>query len=278
MRIPTAIIAEDESLLAENFHQELAKLWPELNIVAQAQHGAAAVDAALAHRPDICFLDIRMPGMTGLEVAAALADEWPDDQPFPLLVFVTAYEQYALHAFEHAALDYLVKPLQTERLAQTCLRLKAALASRAREQASNHSAQYDIQTVVEQLRMVLSDTASPQIQKIDRDPSPLKLLKVAIGNSVLMVPVDEVIYFEAADKYVRVLVPDKEYLIRTSLRELSQQLDQHRFWQIHRGIVVRSDAIERAEKDESGKTFLHLRGSKDTLQVGRMYVHLFKGH
>jgi DNA-binding LytR/AlgR family response regulator len=278
MHIPTAVIAEDESLLAENLHHELAKLWPELSVVAQAQHGAAAVDAALAHRPDICFLDIRMPGMTGLEVAAALADEWPDDQPFPLLVFVTAYEQYALHAFEHAALDYLVKPLQTERLAQTCLRLKAALALRMREKAANHGEQYDMQAVVEQLRLVLGDAAMQPTQKGGRVPVPLKLLKVAVGNSVLMVPVDEVIYFEAADKYVRVLVPDKEYLIRISLRELLQQLDQHRFWQIHRGIIVRSDAIERAEKDEFGKTFLHLRGSKDTLQVGRMYVHLFRVH
>src|SRR5471030_1814063 len=143
MQIPTAIVAEDENLLAEHLQQELAQLWPELSIVAQVQHGAAAVDAALLHRPDICFLDIRMPGMTGLEAAAALADEWPDDQPFPLLVFVTAYEQYALHAFEHAALDYLVKPLQTERLAQTCLRLKAALALRVREIDSNTRAPYN---------------------------------------------------------------------------------------------------------------------------------------
>ena len=260
----TALIAEDEALLAENLRQELAKLWPELQIVAQVAHGQAAVDAALAHKPTICFLDIRMPGMTGLEAAAALAEDWPDGAaPFPRLVFVTAYDQYALQAFEHAAVDYVLKPVQPERLAQTVARLKSSLGPKPDDA---------LQAAVQQLRGLLgSAPAAPAA-------TPLRLLQVSVGSSILMVPVDEVVFFEAADKYVRVIVAGgKEHLVRISLRELLPQLDTSRFWQIHRSIVVRSDAIERAVRDEAGKLSLHLHGSKERLGVSRMYTHLFKG-
>ena len=261
---PTALLAEDEPLLAENLKQELARLWPELQIVAMAPHGQAAVDQALAQRPQICFLDIRMPGMSGLEAAAAMAEDWPAGAAFPLIVFVTAYDQYALQAFEHAAFDYVLKPVQPERLAQTCERLKAALAERQQRQP-------DLQSAVEQLRNLIGVPTGQ-----DLTPK-LRLLQVSQGNSILMVPVNDVIYFEAADKYVRVLTQGKEHLVRISLRELMPQLDAQQFWQIHRSMIVRADAIERAVRDEAGKLTLHLRGSPDKLAVSRMHAHLFKG-
>ncbi len=261
--ITTALIAEDEALLAENLRQELIRLWPELQIVAMAAHGQAAVEAALAHKPMICFLDIRMPGMTGLEAAAAMAEDWPEGTPFPKLVFVTAYDQYALQAFEHAAVDYVLKPVQSERLAQTVARLKSSLVPEQGNEA--------LQAAVQQLRGLLGATPAAAAAQ------PLRLLQVSVGASILMVPVDEVVYFEAADKYVRVVVSSgKEHLVRISLRELLPQLDQSRFWQIHRSIVVRADAIERAVRDEAGKLSLHLHGSKERLGVSRMYAHLFK--
>jgi len=256
----TALIAEDEALLAQALRQELATLWPELNIVAHAPHGQAAVEQALAHKPDICFLDIRMPGMSGLEAAAAMAEEWPDDaQSFPLLVFVTAYDQYALQAFEHAAVDYVLKPVQRERLAQTVERLKARLGKR---QASG-----GMDDTMAQLRALLAPQAAPT----------LKLLQASTGNTIHMVPVEDVLYFEAADKYVRAVTADKEHLLRISLRELLPQLDGQLYWQIHRSVIVRATGIERAVRDEAGKLTLHLRGHADKLAVSRMYGHLFKG-
>ncbi|MCV2367341.1 LytR/AlgR family response regulator transcription factor [Roseateles oligotrophus] len=272
---PTALIAEDESLLAEGLRQELARLWPELQIVAMAPHGQAALDAALRLLPDICFLDIRMPGLSGLEAAQAMAEDWPQGQPFPLLVFVTAYDQYALQAFERAAVDYVLKPVQPERLALSCERLQAALALRKASAPAevDNKGEEKINQAVEQLRLLLG-AAVPSAAAA---PPPLRLLQIAQGSVIQMLPVDEVLYFEAADKYVRVLTAGKEHLMRISLRELLPQLDTTRFWQIHRSVVVRSDAIDRAVRDEAGKLNLHLHGSKDRLAVSRMYAHLFKG-
>lgn len=272
MSKPTALIAEDEALLAENLRQELARLWPALEIVAMAPHGQAALDGALNLLPDICFLDIRMPGLSGLEAAQAMAEDWPSERPFPLLVFVTAYEQYALQAFERAAVDYVLKPLQPERLAQTCRRLQTALALRQSESKDEaNKGEEKISQAVEQLRLLLG--GNPPVA-----PQPaLRLLQINQGSVIKLLPVDAVIYFEAADKYVRVLTAEKEHLMRTSLRELLPQLDGTRFWQVHRSVVVRSDAIDRAVRDEAGKITLHLHGSKDRLAVSRMYAHLFKG-
>jgi DNA-binding LytR/AlgR family response regulator len=263
----TALIAEDEPLLAESLRQELARLWPDLQIIATAPHGQAAVDAALRLQPDICFLDIRMPGLSGLEAAQAMAEDWPQDRPFPLLVFVTAYDQYALQAFERAALDYVLKPVQPERLKLTCQRLQTALALRN----SEGKAEDKIGQAVEQLRLILG--AAPAAAS----PAPLRLLQINQGSAIKLLPVDDVLYFEAADKYVRVLTAEKEHLMRTSLRELLPQLDGARFWQVHRSVVVRSDAIDRAVRDETGKLMLYLHGSKDKLAVSRLYAHLFKG-
>jgi DNA-binding LytR/AlgR family response regulator len=259
-----ALIAEDEPLLAENLRAELSKLWPALRFAEPVGDGASAVRRALALRPDLLFLDIRMPGMSGLEAAQALAEDWPADVPFPLLVFVTAYDQYALQAFERAAVDYVLKPVQPERLAQTCTRLQAALR---RREASGDA---PLQAAVEQLRGLLG--AAPAAPAT----APLHVIQAGVGAAIHLVPVDEVLYFEAADKYVRVVTRGREHLIRLALRELLPQLDANRFWQIHRGTVVRCDAIATATREESGRVTLTLRDHADRLSVSRLYAHLFK--
>lgn len=265
----TALIAEDEPLLAEHLKAELQALWPELTLLPIAPHGQAAVELALARRPSLCFLDIRMPGLSGLEAAAALAEDWPDGTPFPLLVFVTAYDQYALQAFEHAAVDYVLKPVQRERLAQTVARLKQALAQRQGPAAPAPSLP---DATLEQLRQLLAPALTTQAA-----PPRLRLLQVSQGSSIQMVPVEDVLFFEAADKYVRVVTATKEHLMRLSLRELLPQLDTERFWQVHRGTVVQATAIERAVRDEQGKLTLHLRDHAEKLGVSRLYAHLFRG-
>ena len=265
----TALIAEDEPLLAADLQAELARLWPALRVVANVGHGAAAVEEALARRPDVVFLDIRMPGMNGLEAAQALAEDWPAETPLPLIVFVTAYDQYALQAFEHAAVDYVLKPVQPERLAQTCARAQAAL--NARREAAGTGTPAALEATLAQLRGLLGTPG------LSAPAAPLlTVIQASVGAAIHMVPVGEVLYFEAADKYVRVITTQREYLIRTSLRELLPQLDTQRFWQIHRGTVVRADAIATALRDESGKVHLTLRGHPDKLVASRLYAHLFK--
>jgi DNA-binding LytR/AlgR family response regulator len=271
----TALIAEDEPLLAANLQAELARAWPELTVIANVGHGAAAVELALAQRPDIVFLDIRMPGMTGLEAAQALAEDWPvEATPLPLVVFVTAYDQYALQAFGHAAVDYVLKPVHPDRLAQTCARLRAALQARA----SAAPATAALDATLAQLRSLLTapGVAGGSAGAPMASPPLLTVIQASVGAAVHLVPIGDVLYFEAADKYIRVITATREYLIRTSLRDLLPQLDAQRFWQIHRGTVVRADAIATATRDESGKVHLTLRGHADTLIASRLYAHLFK--
>jgi DNA-binding LytR/AlgR family response regulator len=265
----TALIAEDEPLLAANLQAELARAWPALRIVANVRHGAAAVEAALAQRPDVVFLDIQMPGMTGLEAAQALSEDWPEAVPLPLIVFVTAYDQYALQAFERAAVDYVLKPVLPERLAQTCARVQSALLQR---RASGNNPAAALEATLAQLRGLLASSGAGT----GPTSAPLSVIQAAVGTAIHMVPVAEVLYFEAADKYVRVITTEREYLVRSSLRELLPQLDSQRFWQVHRGTVVRADAIATAVRDESGKVMLTLRGHKDKLTASRLYAHLFK--
>ena len=262
---PTALIAEDEPLLAQALARELGKAWPQLRIAGIADDGESAVKDALALKPDVLFFDIRMPGQSGLEAAAELADEWPAGSPFPALVFVTAYDQYAVQAFETQAVDYLLKPIQPERLRKTVKKVQDALAKRAQSGGAA-----DIEATLGQLRSLLGATqAAPTSDK-------LKLVQVSVGTNIRMVPVEEVVYFEAADKYIRVLTADHEYLIRTPLKELLPQLDDKLFWQVHRGTVVRSTAIDSVSRDEAGKLHLQLRGRKERLPVSRLYAHLFK--
>jgi DNA-binding LytR/AlgR family response regulator len=263
MNSPTAVIAEDEPLLAQALRSELARAWPELRVLATVGDGAAAVQAALDHRPDVLFFDIRMPGQGGLEAAAELADAWPADAPFPALVFVTAYDQYAVQAFETQAIDYVLKPVQAGRLQKTVEKLRQALAQREAHGGAG------LEATLGQLRHLLQGApaaAQPQ----------LKVIQASVGSTIRIVPIEDVVYFEAADKYVRVVCAEGEVLIRTPLKELLPQLDPQLFWQVHRGTVVRATAVESVHRDEAGKLHLALRGRKERLPVSRLYTHLFK--
>ena len=294
--MPTALIAEDEPLLAAALQADLARLWPELRIAALVADGLSAVREALALQPQLCFLDIRMPGATGLEAAQALAEDWPVGVPFPLLVFVTAYDQYALQAFDAQAVDYLLKPVDSPRLAACVARLKQRLADRptpplaglhtgpgadlatatapaASSSAANPLLDPTLQHTLAQLRALLGSMGAAPAPSALR----LEVIQAGVGNTVHLVPVAEVLYFEAADKYLRVVTAEREHLIRLSLRELLPQLDAQQFWQVHRGLVVRASAIVSALRDESGKVFLSLRGRPERLTASRLYAQLFKG-
>jgi DNA-binding LytR/AlgR family response regulator len=276
--MPTALIAEDEPLLAQALQAELARAWPALQVVAAVGDGASAVAQALALQPDVLFFDIQMPGMSGLEAAAELLDAWPPQtagsKPFPALVFVTAYDQYAVAAFEAQAMDYLLKPVQPARLLKTIQKVQLALISRA-QAATDNVANTDIR-----LDQTLAQLRALLVPALPAPAQPLQMISAALagsqGNTLQMVPIVDVLYFEAADKYIRVLTAKTEYLIRTPLKDLLQQLDSQAFWQIHRGTVVRAAAIHTVQRSEEGKLTLTLHGSPDKLAVSRLYSHLFK--
>ena len=260
----TALIAEDEPLLAQALRAELARAWPGLQVVATVGDGHAAVAQSLSLRPDVLFLDIRMPGQTGLQAAAELADEWPAGAPFPALVFVTAYDAYAVEAFETQAVDYLLKPVQPERLARTVQRVQQVLQQR---QPTSHAP--DDATLARLRALITGEGASPATPR-------LQVISASVGTGIRMVPIAEVLVFEAADKYVRVLTANSEVLIRTPLKELLPQLDPAVFWQVHRGTVVRVDAIDSVQRDEAGKHSLRLRGRPEAWPVSRLYAGQFK--
>lgn len=260
----TALIAEDEPLLAKALQAELGLVWPALQVLACVGDGLSAVRQALASQPDVLFFDIRMPGLSGLEAAAQLADEWPAGPAaptFPLLVFVTAYDHYAVQAFETQAVDYLLKPVQRERLQKTVAKLQQALQAR-------HTQPPNMDDAMRQLRALLQNAPAAE--------PPLTALQASVGNTIHMVPLDSVVYLEAADKYVRVLTPKAEYLLRTPLKELLPRLDAQRFWQVHRSTVVRAEAIRTIQRDEAGKLSLTLWGRDERLVVSRLYAHQFR--
>ena len=257
--MPKCVIAEDEALLRAELAAQLGQVAPDLELVAVCEDGAAALEAIAQHQPEFAFLDIRMPGLSGLEVAAALQDTSPHTQ----VVFVTAYEQHALDAFDRGAVDYLLKPVQPARLQRTVAKLKDVLARRATPGSGG-----GLDQAVEQLRHLLAGTARPA--------APLQVIQASVGTSIRMVPIGEVLVFEAADKYVRVLTEGHEYLIRTPLKDLLPQLDTSQFWQVHRGTVVRASAIESVTRDEAGKLHLAMKGRQERVPVSRLYAHLFK--
>ena len=275
---PTALIAEDEPLLAAALAAELARAWPELRIVATVGDGASAVREALRLAPDVLLLDIRMPGMSGLDAAAELADAWDTAvKPFPALVFVTAYDQYAVQAFDAQALDYVLKPVQPARLQKTVQKLRLALDQQAQAAINTEANKNDpLQATAEQLRQLLAalQPAAPTAQ------AALRQLQVSPagsnGNTIRMVPVADVLLLQAADKYVRVVTAAGEHLLRTPLKDLLPQLDADAFWQIHRATVVRADAIDTVQRDEAGRLHLTLRGLAEPLVVSRLYAHRFK--
>ncbi len=252
---PTALIADDEPLLREILEARLAAAWPELQIVAQARNGRQAVELFEQHQPAICFLDVHMPGLSGVEVARQVGKR-------AHLVFVTAFDQYALEAFQHGVLDYLVKPVTAARLTETVERLKARLQQ---AQPAVHS-----DVLLTQLAARL---------KLDQ-PKPLDWIRATVGGSLRMIPIADIDYLKSDTKYTLVAYRDEgqpaEALIRTPLKDLLAQLDSQTFWQIHRGTVVRATAINRVVRDDSGKLALTLHGSPDKLAVSRLYSHLFK--
>lgn len=282
---PTALIAEDEPLLAAALQAELARTWPALRVVATVGDGHRAVSQALTHSPDVLFLDIRMPGQTGLEAAVELADAWPTDgsRPFPSLVFVTAYDQYACQAFDLNAVDYVLKPVQRPRLQQTVLRLQERLAASGLAPAGigatlDHGPTSTQLAQLTRLAQLLAQPTPPS--GAAAPPARLSVIQASVTHgqeaALVMVPVAEVLYFEAADKYVRVLTAGREVLIRTPLKDLIAQLDPDQFWQVHRGVLVQATAIERVVRDEAGKCWLHLRQRSERLAVSRLYAHRFK--
>jgi len=247
----TALIADDEEAPREQLRAALARLWPELRIVAASANGAEAWDDCLAHEPDIAFLDIRMPGLTGLEVARRLAALAAP----PLIVFVTAYDDHALAAFDAGAVDYVLKPVDDERLAQTLARLRPRLAHQPDTAAT--------------LARLLATLAPAR-------PAP-RPIQAGVGREVVLIPPEEVIYFEADARYTRVVHQGGEALIRTPLRELLTQLDPEQFWQIHRSVLVNSRCIARAVRVDEGTMVVTLRGRDDRLPVSRQFQALFKG-
>lgn len=247
-RNPKALIADDEPLLAADLATRLGRLWPELDIAAVVHHGPGALEALQRLEPDIAFLDIRMPGLSGLEVAS-LAQ-------VPHLVFVTAYDQHAVEAFEREAIDYLLKPVTDERLQKAIERLKRSLAS-----ASPAS------DVLLKVREIL---------QVEREPERLHWIRATRGQEVHLVGISEVVFFKADEKYTRVQTPQIEYLIRTPLKDLLPQLDPNMFWQIHRNTIVNVTAIARATKDWAGRISLSLKARPEQLQVSRAFTHLFR--
>ncbi len=254
----TALIADDEEAPREQLRAALARQWPELQIVAASSNGVEAWDDCLAHEPAIAFLDIRMPGLTGLDVArrlAALATP-------PLIVFVTAYDDHALAAFDAGAVDYVLKPVDDARLAQTLARLKARVQAQAPATVPDTAA-------LQRLLASLPQLAAPR-------PA-LRPIQASLGREVQLIPPEEVIYFEADARYTRVVHEGGEALIRTPLRELLAQLDPDQFWQIHRSVLVNSRCIARAVRVDEGTMVVTLRGRDEKLPVSRQFQPLFKG-
>ena len=261
---PRALIAEDEPLLAQALQDALALAWPDLQVIALAGNGIEALRLIEAGRPDVAFLDIRMPGLTGLEVAAELADHLDEGEPVPRIVFATAYDEYALKAFELAAVDYLLKPVSAGRLAKAVERLKAQLAA----------PQEDLAQLVSKLQRVIgAGMADP---RAGSGAGPLTIIRAAVGSTVRMIPVEEVCYFQSGDKYTSVITRDAEVLIRTPLKELLAQLPQDRFRQIHRSTVVNLAQVAAAVRDDAGRLSLRLKQRQETLAVSRVYAELFR--
>lgn len=260
---PSALIAEDEPALARTLSRLLSEAWPELRVADVVEDGLAATERALAMLPDVLFLDIQMPGRTGLEVAEAVCDDWPEDRPAPLLVFVTAYDEFAIAAFERAAADYVLKPVTPDRLKRTVARLRERLASRSGPVPSGEAA--------ERLRSVQS-ISMPPVPADER----IKVIRAGVGNTVRMIPLADVICLEATDKYVNVVTAAGEALVRMSLRELASRIDSSAFVQVHRSVLVNSQHIASATRDELGHYSLTVRGLDRQVKVSRAFAHLFR--
>jgi len=258
--VPTCVVAEDESLLREALVGALHDAWPALSILAECADGGSALEAIAEQQPDVAFLDIRMPGLTGLEVAAAAVKASPRTQ----VVFVTAYDQYAIDAFDKGAVDYLLKPIQPERLAQTVQRVQARLAAGA--SASESDA---LSGLLEKLSAALP-------RRLDATAQPLTWLTASTGNATRLIMVDEVLYFRADSKYTTVMTAGGEALLRKPIKDLLEVLDPAMFKQIHRATVVNLKAIASITRDDTGRGLIHLKSRPEVLTVSQPFMHLFR--
>jgi DNA-binding LytR/AlgR family response regulator len=286
------VLADDERLLREQLQSRLMEVWPELEIVAVARNGMEAVEKVEEHRPDVVFLDIRMPGVTGIEAAARIA-QMPiaDDEWLPEIVFITAYDQYAVEAFEQGACDYVLKPAERDRLLRTVQRVRRRLAARAGAPAGEVSRGAGSAPSMDALPASSSDetelaAAMPKIslqQLLHRlthpqgVPAYLQWIQASVGTNIQMIPVDEVLFFMSDEKYTRVQTPTTEALIRKPIKELLEELDPGKFWQIHRSTLVAVQAIAAVTRDLRGRQIINIKGHPQKLEVSRSYNHLFKG-
>jgi len=247
------IIAEDEPLLRAELAEQLTKLWPELEIVGQAADGVEALRLVVIKKPDIVFLDIQMPGMDGIQAAKALAGQ-------AHIVFVTAYDQYAIRAFEYGAIDYLLKPPEPERVALTCERLRAKLKEKPDP----------MDDLLAQLSERLGSGGGVKPREY------LRWVQASVGANIRMIPTTDILFFRAEDKYTRVQTRTFEALIRKPIKALIDELDPDEFWQIHRATVVRVDAVAEVSRNLRGNQVVHVKGSDEKLEVSRSFSHLFK--
>ncbi len=248
----TALIADDEAAMREQLRARLMEVWPGLDVVAVASNGIEAVELAARYQPQIAFLDIRMPGMGGIEAARQLYDRCH-------IVFATAYDQYAVDAFEHGAIDYLLKPVTAERLATTCERLRRRI----------EGSPQDIGAQLAQLGSLLQQGATPK-------RSYLRWIQAQVGGSLRMVSTREILFFQSDEKYTRVQTATAELLIRKTLKELADELDPDEFWRIHRSTLVRVDAIAEVSRDMRGRQMLRVRNHPQALEVSRNHAQLFQ--
>lgn len=255
----TCVIAEDEAVFRQALVKLLADEWPDMSILAACEDGAEALDAIAAHQPRLAFLDIRMPGLTGLDVAAALADVSPQT----VVVFVTAYDQYALDAFDKGAVDYLLKPVDPARFRTTVGRLKARLQSPATGPAIDPAM---LQTLIEKLGGSAAQEGT----------APLTWITASVGRETRLIAINDVIYIRSDNKYTAVVTTECEALLRTSLNDILRRLDPTRFRQIHRSTVVNLNAVAGITRDESGRGTMRLKGRPETLSVSLSYMPFFK--
>ncbi len=248
MKTPRAVIAEDETNLREELREMLARVWPELAIVAEAENGELALAALDAHTPDVIFLDIQMPGLSGLEVARQASRRCH-------VVFVTAYDRYAVAAFEAGAIDYVMKPFDASRLEETARRLKARLGERPAE--------------LDALLQALT-------QRLDENRGYLRFITARHGDEIRLITVEEICYFQADNKYTRVVTPDREALIYRQIKELLLQVDPQVFWQIHRSTIVNINAVSGVVRDFQGHLRVRFRQRSETLPVSESHAHLFR--
>jgi DNA-binding LytR/AlgR family response regulator len=270
-----AVIADDERLMREQLRARLAEVWPSLQIVAEARNGREAVEQVAQQRPDLVFLDIRMPGMTGIEAAREIVQMGSDDAagedwPGCEIVFITAYDEYAVQAFEHGAVDYILKPAERERLQRTVERLQKRLTPPG-------AGGRDDESMAQTLSMQqLLHRLGAQLQPADMKPA-LRWIQATVGQSIQMIPVEEVLFFISDEKYTRVQTAQFEALIRKPIKELIDALDPELFWQIHRSTLVNARAIAGITRDFRGRQLVSVKGHPEKLEVSRSYTQLFKG-